>query len=79
MSGLRRLTLTRCSGEASTALRVTSEPVPAVVGIAMKRSRSFGERLAAANDLQVIEQLAVVGEHGGDGFACVQRAAAARS
>src|ERR1019366_7914145 len=36
MCGLRRLTLTRCSGEASTALRVTSEPVPAVVGIAIK-------------------------------------------
>ena len=32
--GLRRLTLTRCSGEASTALRVASEPVPAVVGMA---------------------------------------------
>ena len=34
IQGLRRLTLTRCSGEASTALRVTSVPVPAVVGIA---------------------------------------------
>ena len=33
--GLLRLTLTRCSGEAKTALRVTSEPVPAVVGTAM--------------------------------------------
>jgi len=27
--------LTRCSGESSTALRVTSAPVPAVVGMAM--------------------------------------------
>ena len=36
MRGLRRLTLTRCSGEPSTALRVTSAPVPAVVGMAMK-------------------------------------------
>ena len=35
ISGLRRLTFTRCSGEASTALRVTSAPVPAVVGTAM--------------------------------------------
>ncbi len=35
ISGLRRLTFTRCSGEAKTALRVTSAPVPAVVGMAM--------------------------------------------
>ena len=33
---LRRLALTPCSGEPRTALRVTSEPVPAVVGTAMK-------------------------------------------
>ena len=32
----RRLALTRCSGLASTALRVTSLPVPAVVGMAMQ-------------------------------------------
>ena len=36
MKGLRKLTFTRCFGDASTALRVTSAPVPAVVGIAMK-------------------------------------------
>ena len=35
ISGLRKLTLTRCSGERNTALRVTSVPVPAVVGMAM--------------------------------------------
>ena len=34
--GLRRLALMPCSGEASTALRVTSAPVPAVVGMAMQ-------------------------------------------
>jgi len=32
MYGLRRLTLMRFSGKVMTALRVTSEPVPAVVG-----------------------------------------------
>ena len=44
MRGLRRLALTRCSGEARTALRVTSEPVPAVVGTATNGSdgRSSG-------------------------------------
>ena len=36
VEGLRRLAFTRCSGEDNTALRVTSEPVPAVVGIATK-------------------------------------------
>ncbi len=36
MCGLRRLAFTRCFGEASTELRVTSEPEPAVVGTAMK-------------------------------------------
>ena len=34
MAAPRRLALTRCSGEASTALAVTSAPVPAVVGTA---------------------------------------------
>ena len=34
ISGLRRLALTRCDGTASTALAVTSAPVPAVVGTA---------------------------------------------
>ena len=34
ISGLRRLALIRCAGEASTALAVTSAPVPAVVGTA---------------------------------------------
>ena len=34
ISGLRRLALSRCSGTASTALAVTSAPVPAVVGTA---------------------------------------------
>ena len=32
MCGLRRLALTPCVGEPRTALRVTSDPVPAVVG-----------------------------------------------
>jgi hypothetical protein len=36
MRGLRRLTLMPSPGDASTALRVTSDPVPAVVGTAMK-------------------------------------------
>jgi hypothetical protein len=34
MSGLRRLAFTAGSATVSTALRVTSDPVPAVVGIA---------------------------------------------
>jgi hypothetical protein len=35
ISGLRKLSLTWCSVDPSTALRVTSLPVPAVVGTAM--------------------------------------------
>jgi len=35
MKAWRRLTLTRSAGDPSTALRVTSLPVPAVVGIVM--------------------------------------------
>ena len=38
MLGLRRLAFTPCCGEASTALRVTSAPVPDVVGMAMHGS-----------------------------------------
>ena len=36
MFGLRKLTFNACSGEVSTAFRVASAPVPAVVGIARK-------------------------------------------
>ena len=36
MNGLRRLTLTSWEAALRTALRVTSAPVPAVVGTAMK-------------------------------------------
>ena len=38
IKGLRRLALTPCPGEPSTAFLVTSEPVPAVVGRATKGS-----------------------------------------
>ncbi len=38
ISGLRKLAFTRASGTVSTALRVTSEPVPAVVGAAKNGS-----------------------------------------
>ncbi len=37
----RRLTFTPCSGERITALRVTSVPVPAVVGMAMHGTEDF--------------------------------------
>ena len=56
------LTLTRCSGTLNTALRVTSAPVPAVVGIAI-----CGAAFSVA----------FVGEHCGNNFACVENAAAA--
>jgi hypothetical protein len=35
IGALRKLTFILCAGEASTALRVTSAPLPAVVGMAM--------------------------------------------
>ena len=38
ISGLRKLAFTPCSGDASTAFLVTSDPVPAVVGTATKGS-----------------------------------------
>ena len=42
MDGLRRLAFTRCAGDDSTAFRVTSLPVPAVVGTAMKGAAALG-------------------------------------
>ena len=45
ISGLRRLTFTLCSGDASTALRVTSAPVPAVVGSAAKGAERCAKAL----------------------------------
>ena len=50
MAALRRLAFTRCPGDASTALRVTSEPVPAVVGTAIDGAgvRSNGAGKVAA-------------------------------
>ena len=44
-----------------------------------KRRGRFGQRFAAADHFQVVEQLARVGEHRGNGFAGVQRAAAAEA
>ena len=41
MVSLRKLTLTPCASERSTALRVTSAPVPAVVGTAMHGMEGF--------------------------------------
>ena len=61
ISGLRRLTLTRCSGEASTALRVTSAPVPAVVGTAMNGAEGRSSGLPRADHLQVVQRIAAVG------------------
>src|SRR5262249_61656022 len=42
MRGLRRLALRPCAGEASTALAVTSAPVPAVVGTATHGTAGSG-------------------------------------
>ena len=44
MDADRRLTFTRCSGEVTTPLAVTSEPVPAVVGTATTGSERHDER-----------------------------------
>ena len=75
--GLRRLTLTCCSRDSSTALRVTSDPVPAVVGMATNGKRRPFEGQPATDDFQVVERVAPVGGQGRDGLAGVERAAAA--
>ena len=77
MSALRRLTFTRCSGECSTALRVTSAPVPAVVGTAMKGNGALTSRLPFANHFKVIERISRIRRQRRDGFAAVDDAAAA--
>ena len=43
ISGLRILAFTLCAGKPSTALRVTSAPVPAVVGMAMNGNGGFSK------------------------------------
>ena len=55
-------------------MRVTSEPVPAVVGMAMKGTEG---RLRLPDHFEVIEHVAAVGQEGGDGFAGIDGAAAA--
>ena len=52
----RKLTLTRCAFEPSTAFLLTSAPVPAVVGSAMKgNGGSTASLLPVAYDLQILE------------------------
>ena len=75
--GLRRLALSRCSGTASTAFAVTSAPVPAVVGTATYGDGRARDRLAAPDQLDVVERVAAVAEQHGDGLAEVDDAAAA--
>ena len=77
MEALRRLAFTRCSGEPSTALRVTSEPVPAVVGTAMNGAGAFTERLPAADHFEISQRPAGIGEHGRQSLARIDGAAAA--
>ncbi len=52
--GCARLTLCRCRGGRNTALRVTSAPVPAVVGMAMHGQQGFSRARPASDDLQII-------------------------
>ena len=75
--GAAQARLHACSAKRSTALRVTSAPVPAVVGTAMKGREARSERPPAAHDFQVVERLTAVGRQRRDGLAAIDRAAAA--
>ena len=79
ISGLRRLAFTPCSGDASTAFFVTSEPVPAVVGMAMNGSERCAQRLSAADDLKVVERITAVRDQRRDRLRGVEGAAAAEA
>ena len=67
----------RAAGTSSTALRVTSDPVPAVVGIATNGRARHGERQPLADHLEVLQRVAAVGGEGGDRLAGVDRRPAA--
>ena len=77
MSGLRRLTFTRSSSAISTAFRVTSAPVPAVVGMAMNGAERSVSGCAVADDLEIVVNWRVVREQRGDRLPRVDHAAAA--
>ena len=73
--GLRRLALVRSADR--TAFRVTSEPVPAVVGTATHGNGGLGERLTSANHLQVVQRVGSRCGQRGHRFGCIQSAATA--
>ena len=77
MSGLRRLALSWCSGTASTALAVTSAPVPAVVGTATQGAAGRVIGRPDPDDLQVVQRVTAVAQQHGHGLAGVDDAAAA--
>ena len=77
MSGLRKLALTPCCVAPSTALRVTSLPVPAVVGAAMNGKRRGRKDATLSHHLEKLERLAAVGGNGGNRFAGINCAAPA--
>ena len=56
ISGLRRLAFTPSPD--STALRVTSDPVPAVVGMADAGQPGPGDRSPPTDDLEVLQRVA---------------------
>ena len=63
--------------EASTALAVTSAPVPAVVGTATQGTAGRVIGLAGPDDLQVVQRVTAVAQQHGHGLAGVDDAAAA--
>ena len=60
-------------------MRVTSEPVPAVVGMATKGAGGSVSVSAKPDRFQVFKHFATIGEHGRDGLARIQGPAAAET
>ena len=77
MCGLRRLALTPCVGEPRTALRVTSDPVPAVVGTQTHGSDGRASGRPSPIDLEIAQRIAAVGDERRGGLAEVERRPAA--
>ena len=77
IDGLRRLALTRCVGTGEDGVASDFAAGTGGSGNGDAGGGWVGERASGADDFEVVQRVAGVGEKGGDGLGGIERAAAA--
>ena len=77
IDALRRLALTRCAGTGEDGIAGDFAAGAGGGGDGDAGCGGVGERTAVADDFEVVQRVAGIGEQGGDRFGGIERAAAA--